>query len=71
MPGGGKKRVRRAVLPLANDPSGRPVKGVVGFAAKGGDDEGAEQRIALVVAVYDGERSSFLYLRRDSEGGCS
>ncbi|KAK4623953.1 SVP1-like protein 2 [Fulvia fulva] len=43
-PNGGKKRVKNAVLPLPNDPTGRPPKGIMAFAPgeKGvSDDDGA------------------------------
>ncbi|KAK0357101.1 Phosphatidylinositol 3,5-bisphosphate-binding protein [Friedmanniomyces endolithicus] len=43
-PGGGRKRVRNAVLPLPGEGSGRPPKGVLGFAPRevgGSDEEGA------------------------------
>jgi len=43
-PGGTRKRVKNPVPALPADPSGRPPKGVVAFAAQAegtGDDEGA------------------------------
>ncbi|KAK3067542.1 Phosphatidylinositol 3,5-bisphosphate-binding protein [Teratosphaeriaceae sp. CCFEE 6253] len=45
-PGGTRKRVKNPVPPLPSDPAGKPVKGVVGFAAReGGDDEGAKVHV--------------------------